>query len=758
MEIVVKKSALIDAMRQRLAEDTGEASTDTDQIIHGAFTDNSPVEVTPQMSTQLSADMPDVGDPDFMPVNVNELSRSAYVIAGETPDSQIEWFYRKLHEMLDDALDRDGSGEDLQESIRRVISAISESNGDDDENLIQGTFESAYQEFFEKINEDQELIPRVGRMLLVILERYITNLKHEDAEMASMELEVYGELITMLQKRFGNVSNQEPDIYKFTKGPEGLKEGSIRNIISLLIESEDDDDDDDFDYSGLESVGKINVRDIVSYMADKEYYMIDLVDPDTGVAATRPAVQADPVSGAPALRSAPMRVVAQKAEARDIVIAKLSEDPKLLRMAKEYLEQENKSVKSSAARNKLIDDIALEFEKYLIDPQGGAFDPAQIAINQSLSPKLDVMLKNMSYDDIISHYEKQLQDETIDPLLAQGYRDMISIIQTRKYDPDKRERTDLSVKMSRLKAADAPSEGEESLYPSGMSEEDRLRTLDSLAPLFGFNNANGLRQWRMKFPETIFKVVGGGTGGMDAFRKFSDQVYDYLSALLDNLSEIVAVLVEDLEEEAEQNPDDTDSAKVLELLQQVDIDLQELKDKRASDENENLDLDMLLNTLGGKVLRQVFSMSFYRPQFIDYARNMKKHMTKFLIDQGINTKTAGTFAKMFNGEVELRRFDSQERQMQKIKSGGLTVEIYRLALIEAEKFNKTFFGGTRLKELRNKYMEFMRNPEKLVKAIFEAIPAVAEWIKTEEEYPQLQVPDEGQISESIVRRIISGMV
>ena len=752
MDVVVKKKALIEAIRIKINENTEE------DVLSDAFSDDTPVSPTPQMSTQFSVDMPDVGDPDFIPVNIDELSRSAYMIAAETPSSQIEWFYRKLHEMLDDALGRDDTDEDLQESIRRVISAMSESN-DDDENLIQGKFEPAYQKFFEKINEDQEMIQRVGRILFIVLERYITNLKHENEEMAEMELDHYGELIPILKRIFGTAditSQEKVDVFEFPSGDEDLKEGNIRKLISLLIENEDDDDDD-FDYSGLESVGRISAGAIALYMSEKGYATVDLVDPDTGTPAMRPDIQ-HTGAGAAKLVSKQMRVTATKSEARRIVIEKISSDSALLKMVKNYIEQSGKSIKNTAARNSAIDDISVEFEKYLSDPEMGRYDPAQITVNQSLSAELSGFLKNMTYKDIIDYYEDKLTDKDIDPLMAQGYEDMIAIVKNRIYDPAKRLRTDLSAKQLSSKAREEDTTVQMSEEDLERWEQERLKTLDALAPIFGFKNANGLRQWRMKFPETVFKVVLGGSGGMDAFKKYSEQVYDYLSTLLDNLSDIVAILVEDLEEEVEENPDDEDSTKVLEVLQQVDIDLVELKEKRSQNDAENLDIDMLLGSLGGKILRQVFSQTFYRPQFIDYARLMKRHMTKFLIGLGVDTTTAGKFSKMFNGEVALRRYDATDRQMQKIRAGGLDIDQYRSALEEAQQFNKDFFGPARLKSLQQKYTEFIRNPEKLTSAIFSAIPDVAQWSQIERDFPQLQVSDEGNISEQLVKKIINGMV
>mgnify|MGYP001369683313 CR=1 FL=1 len=62
--------------------------------------------IKPQMTTQLSVDAPPVDDPDYIPASVYELGLAAKLIAEEVPPQEIEYFYRKLHLLLDKAIDR----------------------------------------------------------------------------------------------------------------------------------------------------------------------------------------------------------------------------------------------------------------------------------------------------------------------------------------------------------------------------------------------------------------------------------------------------------------------------------------------------------------------------------------------------------------------------------------------------------------------------------------------------------------------------
>ena len=64
-----------------------------------------PIEPTPQMAVQLSADAPPVEDPDFIPASMQELKAAAARISQEVPPDQAEFFYRSLHKLLDATLD-----------------------------------------------------------------------------------------------------------------------------------------------------------------------------------------------------------------------------------------------------------------------------------------------------------------------------------------------------------------------------------------------------------------------------------------------------------------------------------------------------------------------------------------------------------------------------------------------------------------------------------------------------------------------------
>ena len=149
MKVIVKKKYLDEALQALVEEnDNDEVNLITDEG------EEEPIIPRPQMGTQLSTEMPPVESPDYVPANPPELSLAASVIASEVPQDQIDFFYRRLHSLLDDAIDRESDSEyaeeptseeetteseeaareDVSEAFRKAVSKIlAEQDGDLDD-------------------------------------------------------------------------------------------------------------------------------------------------------------------------------------------------------------------------------------------------------------------------------------------------------------------------------------------------------------------------------------------------------------------------------------------------------------------------------------------------------------------------------------------------------------------------------------------------------------------------------------------------
>jgi hypothetical protein len=102
MEIEVNKIALY-SLLEKLVENRTPSNDNMNKF---AFEEDELIQPVDMMSTQLAQQKPDVSDPDYVPGNKVDLAVAASVIANEVPDSQIDFYYRKLHKLLDIALDR----------------------------------------------------------------------------------------------------------------------------------------------------------------------------------------------------------------------------------------------------------------------------------------------------------------------------------------------------------------------------------------------------------------------------------------------------------------------------------------------------------------------------------------------------------------------------------------------------------------------------------------------------------------------------
>ena len=88
----------------------------------------TPIVAVSQMSTQLTQDMPNIEDPDFIPGTVEELGRSVDMLSRQVPHEQIEWFYDKMQELADEAIEKGSKshlaklgGDDEEENDLRKI-------------------------------------------------------------------------------------------------------------------------------------------------------------------------------------------------------------------------------------------------------------------------------------------------------------------------------------------------------------------------------------------------------------------------------------------------------------------------------------------------------------------------------------------------------------------------------------------------------------------------------------------------------------
>ena len=640
MKVISNKSAIRGAIYKLMLERDNQSPridmlAKDDSGVESQFDEDTPIQASEMMSTQLAVEKPPVEDPDYMPASPKELGIAASVICEEVPENQVNFFYRRLHSLLDEALDREESPdteniEDLSESLVRSI--LSE---------------------------------------IAISEQSSDNISDED-------------VVDAVERAYGSTASD--------KATQALLD-KLDNIHTQIVE--------DWIEAG------------------------SLSDARRTLEANYPAVfseESSPVQiGIDILTSDQMSSDVQK------YASETGQQPNtlVLSVARTYAEKYSKQREKARSRMR-------------------PFTAADQKRNKEMgfSKELDELLPEYTYEDIISIYEKRIEEEQLDAETEAGYRDMIDIVRGRIRNPKKRERTDLSVKMS-AKETPASSGGTE----SEMDEEARLKALDQLAPFFGFKNASGLRQWRRKYADPKFAALIGSEASRPAYLGYSDRIFDNIAALLDSFKSITDKGVQNMEAALEENPDDAEVSEMLETMKKIEQQFESMQDASLADEEQGLiPAEMLLTTAAGFMLREAFSEAYFNKQFRDYANDVKKHMVDFLKSQGLDEKMSKTFSKMFNGEVDLVALDSEKRQAEKLRDGGVTPEIYNAAVRESEKFTKQFYTGDKQKSDEKAFQKFLRDEKKVRDLFKKSIDMASEAFEFESKLARKRM-DQDQISQ-----------
>ena len=117
----------------------GKLGDDREDQPASTIPQETPIMAMSQMSTQLTQDMPPVEDPDFTPSTVEELGRAADVVASQVPHSEIEWFYGKIQDIAEEAIEKGNKvnildeyepDEQLSKQIRPAQKASKESTNE----------------------------------------------------------------------------------------------------------------------------------------------------------------------------------------------------------------------------------------------------------------------------------------------------------------------------------------------------------------------------------------------------------------------------------------------------------------------------------------------------------------------------------------------------------------------------------------------------------------------------------------------------
>lgn len=610
MKVIVNKRALIGAIVESLSEEEGPEFERID-----VNADASPIQAVEMMSTQLAEVMPPVDDPDFIPATTEELSRSAFVIGGEVPETQIEFFYRKLHEILDQAIDRENERNMKVESLKKIVDLV-----------IEGGHDGLDYEFDPDSDSEEEL----------------------SAE----------DLIAQYQKQQGG---QQPP--PAPKKPEPKEEVSDEEI-----SDEDLPEDKSKDY-----YIKSALQDFIDKIIAKKLHIVQLKD-EKGKVQTAPMIKMDN-KGQFSLMDEPMTVLASENSASDIIQSALN-DPETSDLFGTLVR--NVSKKSSAEDPSAIKVSYVLAISELSEELGKEGDPVdeETAAIMAANNMADTMSKSAGvpkFGPEISEIMAEMADdaessgeETVQASSGSG-RDVITrevplsvmVSALRTVSEERKEKP----RRGRPKAQteEVPLTPEEAAGLEDARElaeiEKNMKSLTANSGMFGFSGAAGLRQWMNKFPLMAWTIMMGEEKGSKAFQGYSSLISGYMLTLVDNFTEKVIPAVKS-GIERDEDTDEEEKAAIFAILDDLVEEFEEMQESAQMSEEEEIDPELLLGDfaqgkIAGPVLRNAIDDLFKKEDLMKLSKHIEKEMIPYLESEGLDKKAATKLAHMFNGRVKM---------------------------------------------------------------------------------------------------------
>jgi len=298
MNVIVNKKSLVSALVEAIMSE--EEPPEFERVnVH----EDEPIVPNEMMATQLAEFVPPVGDPEFVPVSIEELGSSAQAISREVPPTEIEYFYRKLHQLLDVCLDREAEKSmKIETIVHRILSeadnmkdaflkkAVERVTAGEDAYSVAVELIDSYVEFEE---EDPEELSSNIQMLSYGIE----DDRSEDVEIEDSKEEIETTAEPIDQDTKGSESEKSEDDFSYT----------------------DEDYDADLAKEQMDESEESIASDIVDLIMKKGLHTTVLKDPETGEKEMVPVVIIDPATGDFKMSEKEMRVLASESYGFEII-------------------------------------------------------------------------------------------------------------------------------------------------------------------------------------------------------------------------------------------------------------------------------------------------------------------------------------------------------------------------------------------------------------------------------------------------------
>jgi hypothetical protein len=695
MKVVVKKKALINLLETIAEGRTGDSL----DMMHKFIDDKEPIKPVEMMATQLATQKPNVADPEYMPATVDELGDASMVIANEVPDSQIEFYYRKLHELLDDALDRSEESmyedDELNESkisalLRQLIKETDGSERKPQRRVVVRRADSG--EMQTREFGDEAAAAEAEK------EAAIARMGGDERARQMMQIDYTG---------VEDVPPEQPDeesrLDKIAAGMTGIQNLAmdIRSAYNKIL-------------GNYLSVAKMKISKSDLDALEKENPFV--IGTAKALGAKRPSNENERYSvilkvireildEQPRLTLSMNNLVTVIAKERNIsreaaymtvlggVAKALRQDTSFIPVRRE--EAITKDDVISAEANRIFDQMV---------KAAGVRSRSSIVRDEETLAMIEANMKE--YFDFL-----KAGDPTIE---LSGHSFDVSdfmneIIQV--FDSYKKSQVNLAADIEKEGGSirDLPPEIEKDDSPV---EEVEARLKQSgkwsdMAPWFEFSGESGIRQWYLKHIASKFEILmkGGQAGeanpGAKAFREgYSNSILYIIDSLIEYIPDYIEKKTKEGSAESMQYAQlAQDALQDIEKIQDLSVTLENILDVEGDMESDQL-TDMLANSIGGNIISNVNSEKF-------------KKVTTFLMDKvgpdlaksayedeaGLE-KVSGAFIEAVTGKSEPPDFsDPTKSKAKKMIAAGVTPEVFARVLEdyqqELDMYLKTAFdkGG-----------------------------------------------------------------
>jgi len=792
MKVIVKKSVLESVLKMLVSEDRSYRSPRIDYIEGKGIAQEVPVLPNPEIPA-ISFEEADVDDPDFVATNTKSLADAAATIARHVPHGQESFFYEKMKGLFDDAESRDRAVKFMNEREERARTRVlgrilseailvlkeAEDTGNVKrparEKVPETPLNQAASALFDVITPltKSEYVKKTFNDAALERDRFKIYVRARNA-MRARPRDYFGlslaasELLTSILDNPAAVSNDPASPTGTRPNPETALQGQISELIerldrlavpsgvgqtaaqyaemlavpqSSVLPPESVYDDDE--------LGELFIAIKDSFIENKEDILKDLVKNAAYIKLRKKVVSRRTVSGGVAdykikglnmaydekkhgeLRAEMRAPNLIRKNANDITIKYIQADS-IVDEELEKLEVEPDPEVPGTLR--IVDpDIRARvsiFIQILFSPYTRALASIGEDLDIAANRQLDMMFRYQSggnLDNLNSNtaaYLSTLRDTVRDDLM----------------------KALISAKLEGINSAgtaDEIIEPEESaeptilpFIPGEITDEpdespDFTKNLNALAPLFGYANASGIRQWINKYPLRIAKFQMRAEMGIEGYRDWSRQLAQATDAL--------AATVNDQINEMIETTYDQDTKKFLLMCQ---ADIEELNLAIADEDSE--EISRLMKELGGWLFRQVNSNLFVKPTFTKYPTDLSLAIPAFLRSKGVADPT-GMIRKMMIGETAFPRSlgEAKPKVAATLRMFGIDDQFLEDAHKFVEEWTNNWLkkGSAHFRALAEKIVEVSNNPVAVRSAILEAIPQVKEEIAQSVARQRIMTPD-----------------